>query len=454
MSAWTYRVVDPATGVTHATFPTATAAEVDQAVSRAHATFLALRGAPMAARAEKVRALAGVLRARADELARLMAQEMGKPLADGLAEIEKCAVTCETVAELGPRWLAPEVLASDASRSWVQYDPLGVVLAIMPWNFPFWQLVRFAAPAVVAGNAFLLKHAPNTPGCGEAIESLFAAVGIDAPNVRLGPDQVERVIADPRVAAVTLTGSTAAGRSVATLAARHLKRSVLELGGSDPFVVLADADVAAAARTAAKSRLVNGGQSCISAKRFVVVRSVADAFLEAFQAALASYRVGPPLEPGVQVGPIARADLRDGLHDQVIRSLAAGARLALGGHPAPGPGFFYPVTLLLDVQPGMAAWDEELFGPVAVVRVVEDEAEAFVAANDGPYGLGASLWTGDADRLAPRIASMNAGCVFVNGMVKSDVRLPFGGTGDSGWGKELGPHGIRELTLTRTVWVA
>jgi succinate-semialdehyde dehydrogenase/glutarate-semialdehyde dehydrogenase len=454
MSAWTYRLVDPATGVAHTTYPTATATEVDHAVSRAHATFQALRALPMAERAARVAALAPLLRARADELARLMALEMGKPLADGLAEIEKCAVTCELAAELGPRWLAPEPLPSDASRSWVQYDPLGVVLAIMPWNFPFWQLIRFAGPALVAGNAFLLKHAPNTPGCGEALQSLFAEVGLDLPNVRLAADQVERVIADPRVAAVTITGSTTAGRAVATLAARHLKRSVLELGGSDPFVVLADADVATAARVAARSRLVNGGQSCIAAKRFVVVRAVADAFVEQFQAALAGYRVGPPTEPGVQVGPIARADLRDGLHDQVIRSLAAGARLVLGGHPLPGPGFFYPVTLLLDVKPGMPAWDEELFGPVAAVRVVEDEAEAFLAANDGPYGLGASIWTKDADRIAGRIAAMSAGCVFVNGMVKSDLRLPFGGTGDSGWGKELGPHGARELTLTRTVWVA
>jgi succinate-semialdehyde dehydrogenase/glutarate-semialdehyde dehydrogenase len=454
MSAWTYRVVDPTTGLAGATFPTATAGEVDHAVSRAWATFQHLRALPMAERAAKVAALAPVLRRRADELAALMAAEMGKPLPDGRAEIEKCAVTCEYVAEHGPRWLAAEVLPSDASKSWVQYDPMGVVLAIMPWNFPFWQLIRFAGPAIVAGNSFLLKHAPNTPGCGEAIASLFAEIGVDAPNVRLGHDQIERVIADPRVAAVTLTGSTAAGRSVATLAARHLKRSVLELGGSDPFVVLADADVAVAAKTAARSRLVNGGQSCISAKRFIVVRAVAEAFVEQFTAALQAYHVGPPTEPGVLVGPMARADLREGLHDQVIRSLAGGARLALGGQPMPGPGCFYPVTLLLDVKPGMPAWDEELFGPVAVVRVVEDEAEAFVAASDGPYGLGASVWTRDPDRVAAQIARMSAGCVFVNGMVKSDVRLPFGGTGDSGWGKELGPHGIRELTLARTVWVA
>jgi succinate-semialdehyde dehydrogenase/glutarate-semialdehyde dehydrogenase len=454
MSAWTYRAVDPSTGVASPPLPTATAADVDRAVSRAHATFERLRRTPVLERAALARALAPALRARADELARLMAAEMGKPLADGKAEIEKCAVTCEYVAEHGPRWLAAEVLPSDASSSWVQYDPLGVVFAIMPWNFPFWQYIRFAAPALVAGNSFLLKHAPCTPGCGEALEALFAEVGVDAPNVRLGPDQIERVIADPRVAAVTLTGSTAAGRAVATLAGRHLKRSVLELGGSDPFVVLADADVAVAARTAARSRLVNGGQSCISAKRFVVVRSVADAFVEQLTAALQAYVVGPPTEPAVTVGPMARADLREGLHDQVIRSLAAGARLVLGGQPLPGPGNFYPVTLLLDVGPGMACWDEELFGPVACVRVVDDEDEAFLAASEGPYGLGASVWSAAPERLAGRLATMSAGCVFVNGMVKSDVRLPFGGTGDSGWGKELGPHGLRELTLSRTVWVA
>ncbi len=453
VSAWTYGVVDPSTGEAGAELPWHDPVEIDRAIGAAHATFSAWSARSLADRAATVAALAPILRRRADELAELMAREMGKPLAAGRAEIEKCAVTCEIVASRGPVWLAPEALSSDASESWVEYHPLGVILAIMPWNFPFWQAFRFAAPAMVAGNSFLLKHAPTTPGCGQAISELFAEVGLEVPNLRLGPEDVERVIADPRVAAVTLTGSTGAGRAVATLAARYLKRSVLELGGSDPFLVLGDADLDEAAAEAAKARLVNSGQSCIAAKRFIVVRSVADAFVERFRARLAEAVLGDPRDLLTTVGPMARKDLRDGLHDQVLRSIGRGARCVLGGKIPDPPGFYYPVTLLLDVAPGMPVWDEETFGPVAAVRVVDDEDAALLAANDSPYALGASVWTRDPQRIRHFARHLAAGCVFVNGMVKSDARLPFGGARDSGWGKELGPHGMRELTVARTVWV-
>ena len=453
MSAWTYRVTDPSTGVSEPALPLHSPEDVDRAVADARATFESWSRRPLAERARTIAGLAPVLRSRSEDLAALMAHEMGKPLADGRAEIEKCAVTCELVADKAAEWLRPEPLPSDASSSWLQYDPLGVVFAIMPWNFPFWQAIRFAAPAMVAGNSFLLKHAPSTPGCGDAIRELFEAVGLVVPHLRLGLDQVERVIADPRVAAVTLTGSTGAGRSVAVTAARYLKRSVLELGGSDPYVILGDADLDRAADTGVKSRLINGGQSCIAAKRFIVVRRVADRVVERMRARMAEAVMGDPRDPATTVGPMARGDLRDALHDQVLRSVGHGARCVLGGRVPDRPGWFYPPTLLLDVAPGMPAWDEELFGPVLPVRVVEDEEEALIAANDSAYSLGASVWTEDADRGRRFAAEVNAGCVFVNGLVKSDARLPFGGSRDSGWGKELGPHGMRELTLARTVWV-
>ncbi|MCA9493320.1 MAG: NAD-dependent succinate-semialdehyde dehydrogenase [Myxococcales bacterium] len=453
MSAWTHRVTDPATGESEPALPLHSPGEVDRAVADARATFETWSARPLAERARTIAGLARPLRERREELALLMAREMGKPLAEGRGEIEKCAATCELVAERAEDWLRPVQLSSDASSSWVQYDPLGVVFAIMPWNFPFWQAIRFAAPAMVAGNSFLLKHAPSTPGCGDAISELFEGVGLRVPNLRLDLEQVERVIADPRVAAVTLTGSTGAGRSVAVTAARYLKRSVLELGGSDPFVVLDDADLDRAAEVGVQSRLLNGGQSCIAAKRFIVVRSVAEPMIERLRARLSAAVVGDPRDAGTTVGPMARQDLRDALHDQVLRSVGLGARCVLGGRVPDRAGWYYPPTLLLDVAPGMPAWDEELFGPVLPVRVVEDEDEALLAANDSAYALGASIWTEDAERARRWAGRVTAGCVFVNGLVKSDARLPFGGARDSGWGKELGPHGMRELTLARTVWV-
>jgi succinate-semialdehyde dehydrogenase/glutarate-semialdehyde dehydrogenase len=401
-----------------------------------------------------MRRAAELLRARAAELARLAALEMVKPLADGIAEAQKCASACEHYAAQAAAYLAPRVIATDASSSEVRFEPLGVVLAIMPWNFPYWQVFRFVAPHLMAGNAGLLKHAPNVSGCALAIEALLADAGFprDLLRVRLvDTDEVARLIGDERVAAVTLTGSERAGRAVAELAGRALKPAVLELGGSDAFVVLADADVEKAARVAAQARTINNGQSCICAKRFIVERAVRGRFEEILAAELRRLRVGDPLASGTQLGPLARRDLRDNLHRQVLATVAQGARLVLGGEVPPGPGCFYPPTLLTDVRPGMVAAEEETFGPLAAVLVAESAEEAVAMASASRFGLGASLWTKDAARWIPALA---AGSVFVNGFVKSDPRLPFGGIKASGFGRELGEEGIRAFTNVKTVWVA
>jgi len=404
-----------------------------------------------------MRAAARLLRERKAEYGRLMALEMGKPVAQGEAEAEKCAWACEYYAEHAGAFLAPEPRATDASRSFVRFDPLGPVLAIMPWNFPFWQVLRFAAPALMAGNAGVLKHASNVPQCARAVEALLREAGFPEGLFRavlIGPEAVPRLIADPRVQAVTLTGSDRAGSQVAEQAGRHLKKTVLELGGSDPFIVLEDADLPRAAKTAADARLINSGQSCIAAKRFVVVEAVAERFLELFVTEMQSRRVGDPLARDTAVGPQARRDLRDALHRQVQESVRRGARLLLGGEVPAGPGAFYPPTVLAAVAPGSPAFDEETFGPAAAVIRAKDERDAIRLANASPYGLGASLWTEDrarAERLAPDI---EAGSVFVNGLVKSDPRLPFGGVKRSGYGRELSEFGIREFVNIKTVWIA
>jgi succinate-semialdehyde dehydrogenase/glutarate-semialdehyde dehydrogenase len=353
--------------------------------------------------------------------------------------------------------LGLEERSTEASRSYVRFDPLGPVLAVMPWNFPFWQVFRFAAPTIMAGNVGILKHAPNVSRCALEIEEVFREAGFPAgvfQAIFVDTDVVARVIADDRVRAVTLTGSPRAGSSVAEQAGRHLKKTVLELGGSDPFIVLADADVTAAARAAAEARLVNSGQSCIAAKRFIVVDAVADQFLDYFGAELGRRRVGDPLQPGTEVGPQARIDLRISLHRQVEESVARGARLLLGGRVPDGPGAFYPPTLLTAVGPGMPAFDEETFGPVAAVIRARDEADALQLANASAYGLGASLWTQDGTRAARLAAELEAGCVFVNAIVKSDPRMPFGGIKHSGYGRELSEYGLKEFVNIKGVWMA
>jgi len=450
--------INPATGEVVGRYEETAPADVDAIVKAAHAAYTAWRRRSYAERAVPMHAIAGLLRARARPLAELMAREMGKPVRDGVAEAQKCATACEHYAEHAERLLAREPVATEAHKSFVTFNPLGVVLAVMPWNFPFWQVFRFAAPGLMAGNAAVLKHASNVPGCAMAIESLFTEAGFP-PNLfrtlMIGSKQVESVVAHPLVRAATLTGSAAAGRAIARKAGELLKKTVLELGGSDPYLVLDDADPDAAAEICTRGRLVNSGQSCIAAKRFIVVGSVRERFERSFVERMAAKRMGDPLREDVDIGPQARKDLRDALHGQVQRSIAKGARCLLGGSVPDGPGAFYPPTVLTDVGKGMPAFDEELFGPVAAIIAARDERHAIDLANDSSFGLGGAVITRDRVR-GERIAAdeMESGCVFVNDNVKSDVRLPFGGVKESGYGRELSGYGIREFVNIKTVWVA
>jgi len=452
----TFQSINPATGDVLETFPETTAAGMEGVLARAEAAWRDWRRRSVEDRARLLAAVGRILRERKGDYARTMALEMGKPLRQGEAEVEKCAWACDYYAEHGARFVAPEERRTEASRSYVRFDPLGPVLAIMPWNFPFWQVFRFAAPALVAGNTAILKHAPSVPRCALELEALFREAGYPEgvfQSIFVAPDVVARVIADDRVRAVTLTGSPRAGASVGEQAGRHLKKVVLELGGSDPFIVLADADVEGSARVAAAARLQNSGQSCIAAKRFIVVEPVADAFLERFARALAAAKVGDPLAPDTEIGPQARRDLRSTLHRQVEESVRRGARLLLGGRVPDGPGAYYPPTLLAAVGPGMPAFDEETFGPVAAVIRARDEGDALALANASPYGLGASLWTRDPARADALAGALEVGTVFVNGLVKSDPRLPFGGVKRSGHGRELSEFGLREFVNIKSVWI-
>ncbi len=448
---------NPSTGQVLSTHAEMSAAELRAAIAAAHRAHLAWRKVPIATRAEPLRETARLLRERADDYAELMAREMGKPLAQGRAEVEKCAWMCEYYAGHAEGFLAPEVVATDASRSYVAYRPIGLVLAIMPWNFPFWQVLRFAMPALVGGNGALLKHAPTVPGCALALEHLLRDAGFPEGLFRtllISVSQVKSVIRHRHVAAVSLTGSTAAGKAVAREAGSRLKKCVLELGGSDPYVILEDADLDLAVEACATSRLINSGQSCIAAKRFLVVEPLRAEFTRRLVERLQRVRVGDPLAPESEVGPLARADLRDRLHDQVTRSVAAGARVLLGGTLPDGPGFFYPVTVLTDVAKGMPAYSEELFGPVAAIIPVRDARAALKVANDTTYGLGAAVFTRDLAR-GERVAAdeLEAGSCFVNTFVRSDPRLPFGGTRESGYGRELGRHGLLEFQNAKTVYI-
>lgn len=448
--------INPATGELLEQFTEWTDDEVAAMVGRTQQAWLAWRGTSFAERAALMKKAAQVLRDNVDVYARTMALEMGKPISEGRAEVNKCAFCCEHYADHAEGYLADEVIASDASKSYVAHRPLGVILAVMPWNFPFWQVFRFAAPALMAGNAGLLKHSSNVPRCALQIEEVFVKAGFPADLFRtlmIGSGKVDRVIENPFVKAVTLTGSDIAGRKVAAKAGQMLKKTVMELGGSDPFVVLADADLDEAAAVAAKARCINSGQSCIAAKRFIVEVPVYDAWLAKFKAAMAALVVGDPLEESTQVGPQAREDLMLELHGQVQASVARGAKLLLGGAPLERPGYFYPPTILAEVKPGMAAYHEEFFGPVASVIRVKDAEEAVAVANDTPFGLGGSVWTGDVARGEALAGRIEAGAVFVNGLVKSDPRLPFGGMKISGYGRELSHYGIKEFVNIQTVWI-
>jgi succinate-semialdehyde dehydrogenase/glutarate-semialdehyde dehydrogenase len=448
--------LNPTTGERIQTYQELSAREAADAVSRAHAAWREWRTTSFDARASLMRRAAVTLRERKAELARLMALEMGKPLAQGQAEIDKCAWGCDYYAEHAEGHLAPETIKTDASKSYVAFEPLGVVLAIMPWNFPFWQVFRFAAPALMAGNAGLLKHASNVPGCALAIQEIFTAAGFPDGLFRtllIPSGQVKAIIQHPLVRAVTLTGSTPAGKAVAAHAGAVLKKTVLELGGSDPYIVLEDADLELAVQTCVSSRLINAGQSCIAAKRFIVVQAVRAAFTARFVEVMKSKTLGDPLADGTDVGPQARHDLRDDLHAQVRASIDKGARLLLGGETPADPGAFYPPTVLDDVVPGMPAYDEELFGPVAAIIAAIDEADAIRIANDTSFGLGAAVFTQDPSRGERVARALDAGSTFVNGLVASDPRLPFGGIKDSGYGRELGSYGIKEFVNVKTVYV-
>jgi succinate-semialdehyde dehydrogenase/glutarate-semialdehyde dehydrogenase len=450
------RAVNPATGELIREYPEHDEQEVEQRLKAADEAFKSWRRFDFAERASHLSAVADRLREDTDTLARLLVEEMGKPLAAAESEVDKCAWVCDFYAENAERFLAPETVGTDATKSFIRYEPLGVVLAIMPWNFPYWQFFRFAAPALMAGNVALLKHAANVPGSALAIEAVFREAGLPdgvVTTLLISSARTKYLIRDPVVRAVTLTGSDRAGMEVASEAGRCLKKAVLELGGSDPFIVLADLDPAEAGRQAARARTINSGQSCIAAKRFIVEEEIADRFEEEFTRAMEGLRVGDPLERGTEIGPMAREDLLDALDDQVKRTVAAGAELRTGGKRLERKGWFYAPTVLTGVRPGMAAFDEETFGPVAAVTRAQDAAEAIELANRSRFGLGASLWTGDSARGEDLAAEIEAGNVFVNGIVKSDPRLPFGGVKSSGYGRELSEVGIRELVNIKTVWI-
>ena len=448
--------INPATDETIKIYQEMTPQETAAAVEDAHAAWLSWRKTSFAERARPMKKAAEILQQRKHELARLMALEMGKPLKQGVAEAEKCAAGCDYYADHAEGHLAPEVIQTSAAKSYVAFDPLGVVLAVMPWNFPFWQVFRFAAPALMAGNAGVLKHASNVPGCALAIEEILREAGFPAGIFRtllIGSKQVKAVIEHPLVRAVTLTGSTPAGKAVAAQAGAVIKKTVLELGGSDAYIVLEDADLDLAVNTCVTSRLINSGQSCVNAKRFIIVESLRAAFTERMVAAMRAKKMGDPLAEGTDIGPQARPDLRDELHAQVTSSIAKGAKLLLGGELPPGKGSFYPPTVLTDVKPGMPAYDEELFGPVAAIISARDEADAVRIANDTIFGLGAAVFTKDVAKGERLTRDLEAGCTFVNTLVASDPRLPFGGIKEAGYGRELGSYGIREFMNVKTVYI-
>jgi succinate-semialdehyde dehydrogenase/glutarate-semialdehyde dehydrogenase len=448
--------INPATGDTLREFEELSDDELEARLQRAVEAFERLRRTPFAERAAWMRRAGEILEEEKRALGAVMPEEMGKPIGAAVAEAEKCAWVCRYYAENAERFLADEGVETNARRSFVRYQPLGAVLAVMPWNFPFWQVFRFAAPALMAGNVGLLKHASNVPQCALAIEDVFRRAGFEAgafQTLLIGTARVGALLDDPRVKAATLTGSTPAGSAVAERAGRNIKKTVLELGGSDPFVVMPSADVERAAATAVKARVVNNGQSCIAAKRFIVHEAVYDEFERRFVAGMEALSVGDPMDPDTDIGPLATAKIRDEVAGQVERSIEMGARLLTGGRRGEGPGSYYPPTALADAPPGSPARSEEVFGPVAALFRVRDADEAIRLANETVFGLGAAAWTEDPAEQDRFARELEAGAVFLNGMVASDPRLPFGGVKSSGYGRELSVFGIREFVNVKTVWI-
>jgi succinate-semialdehyde dehydrogenase/glutarate-semialdehyde dehydrogenase len=452
----TIATINPATGTTIRTFEPFSAARVSECLDRATAAYRAHRRTTFADRAQRMQKAAAILDTESRELGRLMTLEMGKPIGAGIAEAEKCATACRYYAENAEHFLADQPVQMEGGKSWVAFQPIGVVLAIMPWNFPLWQVFRFAAPALMAGNVGVLKHASNVPQCALAIEDVFRRAGFADgvfQTLLIGSDLVEGIVADKRIAAVTLTGSEGAGRSVAGVAGKNLKKSVMELGGSDPFVVMPSADLEQAVSTAVTARMINNGQSCIAAKRFIIHEKIYDDFLKRFVAGVSALRIGDPMDEKTQLGPLATGAIRDGLDNQVKASVAAGARLLTGGKKLEGEGFFYAATVLADIPPSAPAAHEELFGPVASVFKAKDLADAIRIANGTSFGLGASAWTRDAAERDAFVAEIESGLLFINGMVVSDPHLPFGGVKNSGFGRELGEFGLREFVNIKSVRV-
>ncbi len=449
--------INPANQKLLAEYPETSPGDVEVRLKMAEDAFLIWRETPFAERAKRLTRLAELLRESQTELAELVTREMGKPIVQAEAEIEKCGWLSEYYARTGEKWLEPAGVETDATKSGVRYEPLGAILAIMPWNFPYWQAFRAAVPAIAGGNVLVLKHAGNVTGVALKIEELFVQAGFPTgvfTTLILPRKRTEDLIGHPAIRGVTLTGSERAGRSVAAAAGRDIKPTVLELGGSDPFLILADADLSQVVPQAVCARTQNSGQSCIAAKRFLVHRSLAGPFEEAFVREMQSLRVGDPLDRETQIGPIARGDLREQLHEQVLKTVAAGGRLCLGGEFVDRPGFFYRPTVLADVEPGMQAFDEETFGPVAAVIPFEDDRQAVNLANASNYGLGASIWTSSQNAAEELVPHIEAGAVFVNEIVKSDPRLPFGGIKHSGYGRELGREGLHAFINKKTVWFA
>ncbi len=450
--------VDPRTEEVFASYPLMDTAEVTKIIDSVDQAFKEYRKTSFEDRRGWLMNAASLLRARKDFLAKLMAREMGKPLAQGIGEIEKSAWVCEYYAETGEEFLQTEVITTDASKSYITYKPLGIILAIMPWNFPFWQVFRFAAPALMAGNCGILKHSPNVSGCALEIEKLMIEAGFPANVFRtivVDVPEVESIIRNPRIAAVTLTGSTLAGKAVASIAGSEIKKCVLELGGSDPYIVTDTADLVKAAKACITGRFLNAGQSCIAAKRLLVFESVYDAFRDEFIKLASALKVGDPFDEGTFIGPMARKDLRDTLHAQVTASVEHGAKILMGGYIPDGPGFYYPVTVIENSSETSPACTEEVFGPVAVLIKVRDLQEAIEIANSTEFGLGAAVFTSDTS-YGESIAlnELEAGSCFVNGFVKSDPRLPFGGIKKSGFGRELSQQGIREFVNIKTIYIA